>query len=124
MRKLSAKCKKCKHKVHVRSFASGRTALAESKGDPMQVTCKECGVPASYMAGEFKMDPKIGSSIVGTTFFVMFFPITIVVIGVKFGQAPMWVIAALIIGLAAAYIGGYYFVKRGRERKAAAFNKS
>jgi hypothetical protein len=121
--KLTTKCNKCGQEVKTKTWSSDRVELARSKGEYLELTCKNCNTTGKYHVDSLSASPSRFTQIVAFLIFILGTPTLI-----YFIWEPLWTLTwsyaiLAIAGLLLIPVTVYGLILKDDQRRVSSFNR-
>jgi len=120
--RLYTNCHNCRKEIRFSSWESDRVELSKSKGDKIELNCKNCGQKDFYHVNRIKATESKISQIIGLTIFLIGTPLVFIWIwDYIFQFAYIYVIAGLV-GVIGVPFMIYSIIESEQRKKVSQFN--
>jgi len=121
--KLFIKCANCKSIISFRTWCVDRVSLKMSKGDSIDLTCKQCNKSSTYDVDDLKARESKIAILVALAIFVIGTPVLLILIWDYLWQAGIYTVLAIlfIIGVPIIVFG---IINKQDSQRISRFNRS
>jgi len=120
--KLYTNCHNCKKEIRFSSWESDRVELSKSKGDKIELTCKNCGRKDLYHVNRIKATESKFAQIIGLIIFLVGTPLVFLWIWDYIFQSDYIYVIAGLIGMIGVPFMIYSVIEREQRKKVRQFN--